>query len=170
MVTGVEGGTARDNETGQTFCRCQDLKLGGNFGKTSSSSDTPIVIPKSSKIARNGSRPNRPRRVCDQAGGFCASHRHQRLAAAAQELQRSYAAALHIAPGCSANTHTVHVRTSHYTPIPQGCAPLARDIKSYISSGVINLDKPSNPSSHEVVSWIKRMLRYAWQSHSINAT
>lgn len=52
------------------------------------------------------------------------------------------------------------VRTSHYTPIPQGCAPLARDLKSYISSGVINLDKPSNPSSHEVVSWIKRMLRY----------
>jgi H/ACA ribonucleoprotein complex subunit 4 len=54
----------------------------------------------------------------------------------------------------------VLVRTSHYTPIPNGCTPLSRDIKQYISSGVINLDKPSNPSSHEVVSWIKRMLRY----------
>ncbi|OHE96352.1 TruB family pseudouridylate synthase [Colletotrichum orchidophilum] len=39
--------------------------------------------------------------------------------------------------------------------------PLKRDIKSYISSGVINLDKPSNPSSHEVVAWVKRILRYA---------
>ncbi|KAH8725220.1 centromere/microtubule-binding protein CBF5 [Phaeosphaeriaceae sp. PMI808] len=58
------------------------------------------------------------------------------------------------------------VRTSHYTPIPQGCAPLSRDLKSYISSGVINLDKPSNPSSHEVVSWIKRMLRVEKTGHS----
>ncbi|KAH4845566.1 H/ACA ribonucleoprotein complex subunit CBF5 [Parastagonospora nodorum] len=58
------------------------------------------------------------------------------------------------------------VRTSHYTPIPQGCAPLSRDIKSYISSGVINLDKPSNPSSHEVVSWVKRMLRVEKTGHS----
>ena len=53
----------------------------------------------------------------------------------------------------------VLVRTGHFTPIPNGCAPLKRDLKSYISSGVINLDKPSNPSSHEVVAWVKRMLR-----------
>ncbi|KAJ2975987.1 hypothetical protein NQ176_g5206 [Zarea fungicola] len=51
------------------------------------------------------------------------------------------------------------VRTGHFTPIPNGCSPLKRDIKSYISSGVINLDKPSNPSSHEVVAWVKRILR-----------
>ena len=51
------------------------------------------------------------------------------------------------------------VRTGHFTPIPVGCAPLKRDLKSFISSGVINLDKPSNPSSHEVVAWVKRMLR-----------
>lgn len=53
----------------------------------------------------------------------------------------------------------VLVRTGHFTPIPNGCSPLKRDIKSYISSGVINLDKPSNPSSHEVVAWVKRILR-----------
>lgn len=53
----------------------------------------------------------------------------------------------------------VLVRTGHFTPIPAGCSPLKRDLKSYISSGVINLDKPSNPSSHEVVAWVKRMLR-----------
>jgi len=53
------------------------------------------------------------------------------------------------------------VRTGHFTPIPCGAPPLKRDIKSYISSGVINLDKPSNPSSHEVVAWAKRILRCA---------
>lgn len=58
------------------------------------------------------------------------------------------------------------VRTGHYTPIPTGCSPLKRDLKSYISSGVINLDKPSNPSSHEVVAWIKRILRVEKTGHS----
>ncbi|PPJ60332.1 hypothetical protein CBER1_10724 [Cercospora berteroae] len=58
------------------------------------------------------------------------------------------------------------VRTGHFTPIPNGCAPLKRDLKSYISSGVINLDKPSNPSSHEVVAWLKRMLRVDRTGHS----
>ena len=51
------------------------------------------------------------------------------------------------------------VRNGHYTPIPHGSEPYKRDIKSYISSGIINLDKPSNPSSHEVVAWLKRILR-----------
>merc|ERR1712230_278529 len=58
------------------------------------------------------------------------------------------------------------VRTGHFTPIPVGCNPLNRDLKSYISSGVINLDKPSNPSSHEVVAWVKRMLRVEKTGHS----
>ncbi|OAQ64409.1 centromere/microtubule-binding protein cbf5 [Pochonia chlamydosporia 170] len=58
------------------------------------------------------------------------------------------------------------VRTGHFTPIPNGCSPLKRDIKSYVSSGVINLDKPSNPSSHEVVSWVKRILRVEKTGHS----
>ncbi|EER27545.1 centromere/microtubule-binding protein cbf5, putative [Coccidioides posadasii C735 delta SOWgp] len=58
------------------------------------------------------------------------------------------------------------VRTGHFTPIPAGCTPLKRDLKSYISSGVINLDKPSNPSSHEVVAWMKRILRVEKTGHS----
>ncbi|KAK1770673.1 centromere/microtubule-binding protein cbf5 [Phialemonium atrogriseum] len=58
------------------------------------------------------------------------------------------------------------VRTGHFTPIPNGSSPLKRDIKSYVSSGVINLDKPSNPSSHEVVAWVKRMLRVEKTGHS----
>ncbi|KAJ9143724.1 Centromere/microtubule binding protein CBF5 [Pleurostoma richardsiae] len=58
------------------------------------------------------------------------------------------------------------VRTGHFTPIPNGSSPLNRDIKSYISSGVINLDKPANPSSHEVVAWVKRILRCDKTGHS----
>jgi len=58
------------------------------------------------------------------------------------------------------------VRTGHFTPIPAGCNPLRRDLASYVSSGVINLDKPSNPSSHEVVAWLKRMLRVERTGHS----
>lgn len=57
------------------------------------------------------------------------------------------------------NYNQLLIRTGHFTPIPVGCTPLKRDLKSFISSGVINLDKPSNPSSHEVVAWVKRMLR-----------
>ena len=44
----------------------------------------------------------------------------------------------------------LNVRTGHYTPIPTGHTPLRRPLKEYIRYGVINLDKPSNPSSHEV--------------------
>lgn len=39
-------------------------------------------------------------------------------------------------------------------------------MKDYIHGGFINLDKPSNPSSHEVVAWIKRILRCEKTGHS----
>lgn len=58
------------------------------------------------------------------------------------------------------------VRTDHYTPLPFGCSPSKRSILEYIRSGVINLDKPSNPSSHEIVAWIKRILRAQKTGHS----
>lgn len=58
------------------------------------------------------------------------------------------------------------VRTTHYTPLPFGCSPSQRSIREYIRSGVINLDKPSNPSSHEVVAWLKRILRAEKTGHS----
>ena len=64
------------------------------------------------------------------------------------------------------NYDQLHVRTSHYTPIPAGSSPLARPLKTHLSYGVINLDKPANPSSHEVVSWIKRILRVEKTGHS----
>ncbi|CAF3740250.1 unnamed protein product [Rotaria sp. Silwood1] len=56
------------------------------------------------------------------------------------------------------NFDRLNVRSNHYTPIAEGCSPLQRPIEDYIKSGFINLDKPVNPSSHEVVAWVKRIL------------
>lgn len=44
----------------------------------------------------------------------------------------------------------LQVRTGHFTPIDCGFSPLKRPIFDYVRYGVINLDKPANPSSHEV--------------------
>jgi len=64
------------------------------------------------------------------------------------------------------NFDRLNVRTNHFTPLPHGCSPLRRDIANYVRSGFINLDKPANPSSHEVVAWIKRILRVDKTGHS----
>ncbi|CAM1312069.1 DKC1 (predicted), partial [Pycnogonum litorale] len=64
------------------------------------------------------------------------------------------------------NYDLLNVRTNHYTPLSFGCSPLKRDITEYVKSGFINLDKPANPSSHEVVAWIKRILRVEKTGHS----
>jgi H/ACA ribonucleoprotein complex subunit 4 len=64
------------------------------------------------------------------------------------------------------NYHLLHVRTAHYTPLPTGSSPLARSLQQHLSYGIINIDKPANPSSHEVVSWIKRILRVEKTGHS----
>jgi H/ACA ribonucleoprotein complex subunit 4 len=58
------------------------------------------------------------------------------------------------------------VRTGSYTPLPVGHTPLGRPIDKLKQYGVINLDKPANPSSHEVVSWIKRILKVEKTGHS----
>ncbi|XBI53398.1 hypothetical protein VPH35_035632 [Triticum aestivum] len=47
------------------------------------------------------------------------------------------------------NYDRLNVRTGHYTPLPSGHSPLKRPLAEYLRYGVINLDKPSNPSSHE---------------------
>merc|ERR1719331_1606763 len=57
-------------------------------------------------------------------------------------------------------------RTGHYTPLPYGCSPLSRPLDLYMLYGILNLDKPVNPSSHEVVSWIKRILKCEKTGHS----
>lgn len=57
------------------------------------------------------------------------------------------------------NYDSLNVKTHHFTPLPNGWSPTNRPLDEHKRYGVINLDKPSNPSSHEVVAWIKRILK-----------
>ena len=64
------------------------------------------------------------------------------------------------------NYSKLNTRSGHYTPLPFGCSPLARPIDEYMRYGILNLDKPVNPSSHEVVSWIKKIMGCEKTGHS----
>ncbi|KAL3315512.1 H/ACA ribonucleoprotein complex subunit dkc1 [Cichlidogyrus casuarinus] len=64
------------------------------------------------------------------------------------------------------NVHKMNVRDNHFEPQTCGFSPLSRPIEEHIKSGIINLDKPANPSSHEVVAWIKRALSCEKTGHS----
>ena len=72
----------------------------------------------------------------------------------------------------SAQAITLQFQGTFFSPLTRvavncsGCSPLRRPLKDYVSSGVICLDKPSRPSSHEVVAWIKRILRVEKTGHS----
>ena len=39
-----------------------------------------------------------------------------------------------------------------------GCTPQNRTIFDLIKYGLVNLDKPSGPTSHEVVAWVKKAI------------
>lgn len=46
-----------------------------------------------------------------------------------------------------------------------GHKPEERQAKEYIRYGVINLDKPAGPTSHEVAAWVKRILKLVHVGH-----
>ena len=46
-----------------------------------------------------------------------------------------------------------------------GHQPAERPIQDYVRFGVINLDKPAGPSSHEVTAWVKRLLNINHAGH-----
>ena len=58
------------------------------------------------------------------------------------------------------------MKTYHFTPLPTGWSPTSRPLDELKCYGVINLDKPSNPSSHEVVAWVKKILKVNKTGHS----
>lgn len=47
-----------------------------------------------------------------------------------------------------------------------GNTPTKRPIAEHLKYGVINLDKPANPSSHEIVAWVKKILKVEKTGHS----
>lgn len=48
---------------------------------------------------------------------------------------------------------------------PFGCYPGARLLEEHIKNGIITLDKPSGPSSHQIDRWIKEILKIDKCSH-----
>ena len=57
------------------------------------------------------------------------------------------------------------VKTEEETDPRFGHKPEERSLKDLIRFGVINLDKPAGPSSHEVTAWVKRMLSLKRAGH-----
>ena len=57
------------------------------------------------------------------------------------------------------------LRDNEETDPRYGVLPYKRVIEEHIRNGVINLDKPPGPTSHEVVAWIKKMLGLSRAGH-----
>ena len=60
---------------------------------------------------------------------------------------------------------TLLVKAEEETDLSFGCKPQDRSPEDYTRFGVINLDKPSGPSSHEVTAWVKRLLGLTHAGH-----
>ena len=67
--------------------------------------------------------------------------------------------------GLCGNTAKLHVKIDEPTDPRYGYVPWRRPTDVYIRYGVISLDKPPGPTSHEVVAWIKRMMGLSRAGH-----
>jgi len=56
-------------------------------------------------------------------------------------------------------------KTEDMTNPKFGYTPLERPAEEYIKYGVINLDKPAGPTSHEVAAWTKKILKLTAIGH-----
>ena len=57
------------------------------------------------------------------------------------------------------------VRAEDKTNPEFGHKPEERPAEEYIKFGVVNLDKPAGPTSHEVAAWVKRILKLQQVGH-----
>jgi len=60
---------------------------------------------------------------------------------------------------------TLLIKSKANTNPKYGSKPQDRSIEEHISKGVINLDKPSGPTSHEIDSWVRRILNSQKTGH-----
>jgi H/ACA ribonucleoprotein complex subunit 4 len=60
---------------------------------------------------------------------------------------------------------TLLVKAEGKTDPSFGCKPEDRSAEDYLKYGVINLDKPAGPTSHEVAAWVKRILKLQHVGH-----
>lgn len=64
------------------------------------------------------------------------------------------------------NQDKMAIKSTDYNPSGCGTMPTNRPIREYLKYGVITIDKPANPSSHEVVTWVKNILECEKTGHS----
>jgi len=57
------------------------------------------------------------------------------------------------------------VKAEDRTDPEYGCRPEERTAEEHMRYGVISLDKPAGPTSHEVAAWIKRIMSLEHVGH-----
>lgn len=60
----------------------------------------------------------------------------------------------------------VLIKSNDKTDPKYGCNPEERELGDYITNGVVNVDKPSGPTSHQVSSWVKEIFHLKKAGHS----
>jgi H/ACA ribonucleoprotein complex subunit 4 len=58
------------------------------------------------------------------------------------------------------------VKSDDQTDPRYGIVPEKRSIEEYVRRGIVNIDKPPGPTSHQVVSWVKDILHLEKAGHS----
>ncbi|MFX0197740.1 MAG: hypothetical protein ACFFCW_16590 [Candidatus Hodarchaeota archaeon] len=58
------------------------------------------------------------------------------------------------------------IKAEDTTDLEYGCFPAERTIKALLERGIVNIDKPPNPTSHEIVAWIKQILGVKKAGHA----
>ncbi len=62
-------------------------------------------------------------------------------------------------------TRKLMVKAEAETDPRYGYKPQERPVKEYVRFGLINLDKPPGPSSHEVTAWVKKIVEVGRAGH-----
>ena len=61
---------------------------------------------------------------------------------------------------------TVHTKVDDVSTNPlYGIPPEKRTVEHNLENGVINIDKPPNPTSHEVAAWVRQILKISKTGH-----
>ncbi len=61
--------------------------------------------------------------------------------------------------------HRLLIKAEDSTDPNYGCPPEERNAKEHMRYGVISLDKPAGPTSHEVAAWVKRIMSLKHVGH-----
>jgi len=59
-----------------------------------------------------------------------------------------------------------YIKDDASTDESYGCYPTKRPIEEYIRKGLVCIDKPMGPSSHEVVVWVRKILNVSKTGHA----